>query len=108
MELLTYQDIPASFYIAVSTSIFIIGLGGVVLNRKSIINFLMSLELILLSANMNFVTFSSMLGDLQGQIFVMFILTVAAAEVAIGIAILIVYFRLKGNIDTEEINLMKG
>ncbi|MBT4878537.1 MAG: NADH-quinone oxidoreductase subunit NuoK [Alphaproteobacteria bacterium] len=108
MELLTYQDIPINYYIIVSISIFVIGIIGMLLNRKTIINFLMSLELVLLAANINFVAFSAHIGDLLGQIFVMFILTVAAAEVAIGIAILIVYFREKGNIDAEEINLLKG
>lgn len=108
MELLTYQEIPSSYYIVVSAAIFVIGFCGVILNRKSIINFLMSLELILLAANINFITFGARLGDLVGQIFVMFILTVAAAEVAIGIAILVIYFRKKGDIEAEEINLMKG
>ncbi|MFZ8864818.1 MAG: NADH-quinone oxidoreductase subunit NuoK [Rickettsiales bacterium] len=108
MELLTYQNIPISYYLIVSLSVFIIGIIGMLLNRKTIINFLMSLELILLAANINFIAFSAEIGDLLGQIFVLFILTVAAAEVAIGIAILIIYFRVKGNIDAEEVNLLRG
>jgi NADH-quinone oxidoreductase subunit K len=108
MELLTYQNIPISYYLIVSLSVFIIGIIGMLLNRKTIINFLMSLELILLAANINFIAFSAEIGDLLGQIFVLFILTVAAAEVAIGIAILIIYFRMKGNIDAEEVNLLRG
>jgi NADH-quinone oxidoreductase subunit K len=108
MEFLTYQHIPSHFFITVSAAVFVIGFSGILINRKSIINFLMSLELILLAANINFVTFSALHQDLVGQIFVMFILTVAAAEVAIGIAILVIYFRQKGNIDVEKINIMKG
>ena len=108
MEFISYQPIPISYYFTLSVTLFVIGVCGMFLNRKNIINFLMSLELMLLAANINFVTFSNYLGDLVGQIFVMFILTVAAAEVAIGIAILIVYFRLKGDIEVEEINRMKG
>lgn len=108
MELLTYQNIPINYYLIVSLSVFIIGIIGMLLNRKTIINFLMSLELILLAANINFIAFSAEIGDLLGQIFVLFILTVAAAEVAIGIAILIIYFRMKGNIDAEEVNLLRG
>jgi len=108
MELFTYQEIPTQYFITISAAIFVIGFSGILINRKSIINFLMSLELILLAANINFVTFSAMLQDLVGQVFVMFILTVAAAEVAIGIAILVIYFRQKGNINVEEINIMKG
>jgi NADH-quinone oxidoreductase subunit K len=108
MELLTYQDIPINYYIIVSISVFVIGIIGMLINRKTIINFLMSLELILLAANINFIAFSAEIGDLVGQIFVLFILTVAAAEVAIAIAILIVYFREKGSIDAEEINILRG
>ena len=108
MELFAYQEIPSSHFLAVSIAIFVIGFCGMFLNRKNIISFLMSLELILLAANINFVVFSNYLQDLTGQIFVMFVLTIAAAEVAIGIAILIIYFRLKGDIDVEEINLMRG
>ena len=108
MELLTYQDIPINYYIIVSISVFVIGIIGMLINRKTIINFLMSLELILLAANINFIAFSAEIGDLVGQIFVLFSLTVAAAEVAIAIAILIVYFREKGSIDAEEINILRG
>ena len=81
---------------------------GIFLNRKNIIIILMSVELILLAVNINFVAFSSYLGDLVGQVFALFILTVAAAEAAIGLAILVVYFRNRGTIAVEDVNLMKG
>ena len=81
---------------------------GIFLNRKNVIIILMSIELILLAVNINFVAFSVFLGDLVGQIFAMFVLTVAAAEAAIGLAILVVYFRNRGSIEVEDINLMKG
>ncbi len=81
---------------------------GIFLNRKNVIIILMSIELMLLAVNINFVAFSAYLGDLTGQVFAMFILTVAAAEAAIGLAILVVYFRNRGSIAVEDINLMKG
>ena len=95
-------------YLAVAAILFTIGILGIFLNRKNVIIILMSIELILLAVNINFVAFSSFLGDLVGQVFALFILTVAAAEAAIGLAILVVYFRNRGTIEVEDVNLMKG
>ncbi len=95
-------------YLIVGALVFVIGVMGIFLNRKNVIIILMSIELILLSVNINFVAFSAYLGDLMGQVFVMFVLTVAAAESAIGLAILMVYFRNRGSIAVEDINTMKG
>ncbi|HEU0095841.1 MAG TPA: NADH-quinone oxidoreductase subunit NuoK [Rhizomicrobium sp.] len=95
-------------YLTVAAVLFTIGVLGIFLNRKNIIIILMSVELILLAVNINFVAFSTYLGDLVGQVFALFILTVAAAEAAIGLAILVVYFRNRGTIAVEDINLMKG
>ena len=95
-------------YLTVAAILFTIGVFGIFLNRKNIIVILMSIELILLSVNINFVAFSSFLHDLVGQVFALFILTVAAAEAAIGLAILVVYFRNRGTIAVEDVNLMKG
>ncbi len=95
-------------YLAVAAILFTIGVVGIFLNRKNIIIILMSVELILLAININFVAFSSFLGDLVGQIFALFVLTIAAAEAAIGLAILVVYFRNRGSIAVEDVNLMKG
>src|SRR5437879_1081051 len=95
-------------YLTVAAILFTIGMLGIFLNRKNIIIILMSIELILLAVNINFVAFSAYLGDLVGQVFALFILTVAAAEAAIGLAILVVYFRNRGTIAVEDINLMKG
>ena len=95
-------------YLAVAAILFTIGVLGIFLNRKNIIIILMSVELILLAVNINFVAFSSYLGDLVGQVFALFVLTVAAAEAAIGLAILVVYFRNRGTIAVEDVNLMKG
>ena len=95
-------------YLAVAAILFTIGMIGIFLNRKNIIIILMSVELILLAVNINFVAFSSYLGDLVGQVFALFILTVAAAEAAIGLAILVVYFRNRGTIAVEDVNVMKG
>jgi NADH-quinone oxidoreductase subunit K len=95
-------------YLAVAAIVFTIGVLGIFLNRKNVIIILMSIELILLAVNINFVAFSSFLGDLVGQVFALFVLTVAAAEAAIGLAILVVYFRNRGSIAVEDINLMKG
>ncbi len=95
-------------YLTVAAILFTIGVFGIFLNRKNIIVILMSIELILLSVNINFVAFSAFLHDLVGQIFALFILTVAAAEAAIGLAILVVYFRNRGTIAVEDVNLMKG
>jgi len=95
-------------YLAVAAILFTIGVVGIFLNRKNIIIILMSIELILLAVNLNFVAFSSYLGDLVGQVFALFVLTVAAAESAIGLAILVVYFRNRGTIAVEDVNVMKG
>ena len=95
-------------YLVVAAMLFTIGVFGIFLNRKNIIVILMSIELILLAVNINFVAFSSFLHDLVGQVFALFILTVAAAEAAIGLAILVVYFRNRGTIAVEDVNLMKG
>jgi len=95
-------------YLVVGALIFVIGVMGIFLNRKNVIIILMSIELILLSVSINFVTFSAYLGDLFGQVFVMFVLTVAAAESAIGLAILMIYFRNRGSIAVEDVNTMKG
>jgi len=95
-------------YLFVAAVLFTIGVFGIFLNRKNVIVILMSIELILLAVNINFVAFSSFLHDLVGQVFALFILTVAAAEAAIGLAILVVYFRNRGTIAVEDVNLMKG
>jgi NADH-quinone oxidoreductase subunit K len=95
-------------YLTVAAIVFTIGVLGIFLNRRNVIIILMSIELILLSVNINFVAFSAYLGNLTGQIFALFVLTVAAAEAAIGLAILVVYFRNRGNIAVEDVNLMKG
>jgi NADH-quinone oxidoreductase subunit K len=95
-------------YLTVAAILFTLGVLGIFLNRKNIIVILMSVELILLAVNINFVAFSSYLGDLVGQVFALFILTVAAAEAAIGLAILVVYFRNRGTIAVEDVNMMKG
>jgi NADH-quinone oxidoreductase subunit K len=95
-------------YLAVAAIVFTIGVLGIFLNRRNVIIILMSIELILLSVNINFVAFSAYLGNLIGQVFALFVLTVAAAEAAIGLAILVVYFRNRGSIAVEDVNLMKG
>jgi NADH-quinone oxidoreductase subunit K len=95
-------------YLVVNTIIFLIGVLGLVLNRKNILIILMSIELMLLAINMNFVVFSVHLDDLLGQIFALFVLTVAAAESAIGLAILVVYYRVRGTIAIEKIQIMRG
>jgi NADH-quinone oxidoreductase subunit K len=100
--------IPIAHYLAVAAILFTLGIFGIFLNRKNVIIILMSIELMLLAINLNFVAFSAYLGDLAGQVFAMFVLTVAAAEAAIGLAILVVYFRNRGSIEVEDINLMKG
>ena len=100
--------IGLTHYLIVAALLFTIGVFGIFINRKNIIIILMSVELILLAVNINFVAFSSFLGDLVGQVFALFVLTVAAAEAAIGLAILVVYFRNRGSIAVDDINLMKG
>lgn len=95
-------------YLVVGAILFVLGVLGIFINRKNVIIILMSIELILLSVNINLVAFSSFLGDLVGQVFAMFVLTVAAGEAAIGLAILVVYFRNRGTIAVDDINMMKG
>lgn len=101
-------EIGLSHYLGVAAILFTLGLFGIFLNRKNVIIILMSIELMLLAVNINFVAFSSFLQDLVGQVFAMFVLTVAAAEAAIGLAILVVYYRNRGSIAVEDINMMKG
>jgi NADH-quinone oxidoreductase subunit K len=100
--------IPLAHYLTVAAILFTLGIFGIFLNRKNVIIILMSIELMLLAINLNLVAFSAYLGDLAGQVFAMFVLTVAAAEAAIGLAILVVYFRNRGSIEVEDINLMHG
>jgi len=95
-------------YLTVAAILFVIGIFGLFLNRKNVITLLMSIELMLLSVNINLVAFSSFSGDLVGQIFTLFVLTVAAAEAAIGLAILVSFFRNSGTIAVEDVNVMKG
>jgi NADH-quinone oxidoreductase subunit K len=95
-------------YLTVAAILFTIGIFGIFLNRKNVIIILMSVELMLLSVNINLVAFSHYLNDMVGQVFAMFVLTVAAAEAAIGLAILVVYFRNRGSIAVEDINMMNG
>ena len=103
-----YGSITIGHYVMLSSMLFVTGIAGIFLNRKNIITILMSIELMLLAVNINFVSFSVKLGDLGGQIFTIFVLTVAAAEAAIGLAILVVYFRNRGTIDVEDISSLKG
>jgi NADH-quinone oxidoreductase subunit K len=102
------MTITLGHYLTVAAILFTLGIFGIFLNRKNVIVILMSIELILLAVNINLVSFSSFLGDLIGQIFALLVLTVAAAEAAIGLAILVVYFRNRRSIAVEDINLMKG
>ncbi|HEX4572285.1 MAG TPA: NADH-quinone oxidoreductase subunit NuoK [Dongiaceae bacterium] len=102
------MTIGLAHYLTVAAILFTLGIFGIFLNRKNVIIILMSVELMLLAANINLVAFSARLGDLVGQVFAMFVLTVAAAEAAIGLAILVVYFRNRGSIAVEDINMMKG
>tara|TARA_B100000513_G_scaffold147423_1_gene68469 strand:+ start:120 stop:431 length:312 start_codon:yes stop_codon:yes gene_type:complete len=101
-------EIGLAHYLTVAAILFTLGIFGIFLNRKNVIVILMSVELMLLAVNINLVSFSVFLGDLMGQVFALFVLTVAAAEAAIGLAILVVFFRNRGSIDVEDINLMKG
>ena len=100
--------IGLSHYLTVAAILFTLGIFGIFLNRKNVIIILMSVELMLLAVNINLVAFSTYLGDMMGQVFALFVLTVAAAEAAIGLAILVVFFRNRGSIDVEDINMMKG
>jgi NADH-quinone oxidoreductase subunit K len=102
------MTIGLSHYLTVAAMLFTMGVFGIFLNRKNVIVILMSVELILLAVNLNLVAFSTFSGDLIGQVFALLILTVAAAEAAIGLAILVVYFRNRGSIAVEDINMMKG
>ncbi|PIW29138.1 MAG: NADH-quinone oxidoreductase subunit NuoK [Rhodospirillales bacterium CG15_BIG_FIL_POST_REV_8_21_14_020_66_15] len=102
------MEIGLSHYLTVAAVLFTLGIFGIFLNRKNVIIILMSIELMLLAVNLNLVAFSTYLGDLMGQVFALFVLTVAAAEAAIGLAILVVFFRNRGSIDVEDINMMKG
>ena len=101
-------EIGLAHYLTLGAILFTLGGFGIFLNRKNVIIILMSIELILLAININLVSFSSYLGDLVGQVFALFVLTVAAAEAAIGLAILVVYFRNRGSIAVEDIHMMKG
>ena len=101
-------EISLVHYLTLAAVLFTIGIFGIFLNRKNVIIILMSIELMLLAVNINFVAFSSFLNDLSGQVFTMFILTVAAAEAAIGLAILVSFFRNKGSIAVEDISALKG
>jgi NADH-quinone oxidoreductase subunit K len=101
-------EIGLAHYLTVSAVLFTLGIFGIFLNRKNVIIILMSVELILLAVNINFVAFSVFLGDLVGQIFALMVLAIAAAEAAIGLAIIVVYFRNRGSIAVEDINLMRG
>jgi len=100
--------ITLEHYLTVAAVLFIIGIFGLFLNRKNVIILLMSIEIMLLSVNINLVAFSSFMNDLVGQIFTLFVLTVAAAEAAIGLAILVSFFRNRGTIAVEDVNVMKG
>ena len=102
------MELGLSHYLAVSAALFTIGVVGIFVNRKTIIVILMAIELILLSVNLNLVAFSVFNGSIVGQVFAMLVLTVAAAEAAVGLAILVVYFRNRGDISVENVDLMKG
>ncbi|WP_119458612.1 NADH-quinone oxidoreductase subunit NuoK [Rhodospirillaceae bacterium SYSU D60014] len=101
-------EIGLAHYLTVAAILFTLGMFGIFVNRRNVIIILMSIELMLLAVNINLVAFSVHLNDLVGQVFAMFVLTVAAAEAAIGLAILVVYFRNRGSIAVEDINMMKG
>ena len=103
-----FGSITPMHYLSLSSVLFVMGLCGIFLNRKNIITILMSIELMLLAVNLNLVMFSVTLGDLTGQIFTLFVLTVAAAEAAIGLAIVVIYMRSRGSIDVDDISQMKG
>ncbi|ACA18742.1 NADH-ubiquinone oxidoreductase chain 4L [Methylobacterium sp. 4-46] len=100
--------IGLSHYLTVAAILFTLGVLGIFINRKNVIVILMCVELILLAVNINLVAFSTHLGDIVGQVFALFVLTVAAAEAAIGLAILVVFFRNRGSIAVEDVNMMKG
>ena len=102
------MTVGIAHFLTVSAILFTLGVFGIFLNRKNVIIILMSIELILLSVNINFVAFSAQLGDLTGQVFALLILTVAAAEAAIGLAILVIFYRNRGSIAVEDVNSLKG
>lgn len=102
------MSVTLGHYLVVAAILFTLGVAGIIVNRKNIIVILMSVELILLAVNINLVAFSAYLGDLTGQIYALFVLTVAAAEAAIGLAILVTYFRNRGTIAVDDIHMMKG
>lgn len=102
------MEIGLAHYLSVAAVLFTLGIFGIFLNRRNVIIILMSVELMLLAVNINLVAFSAFLGDLVGQVFTLFVLTVAAAEAAIGLAILVVYFRNRGTIAVTDINRMRG
>ena len=106
--MLEAAGIGLGHYLTVGAILFTLGVFGIFLNRKNIIIILMAIELILLSVNINFVAFSAFLGDLVGQVFSMFVLTVAAGEAAIGLAILVIFYRNRGSIAVEDVNSLKG
>ena len=101
-------EIGLGHYLTVAAILFTLGVFGIFINRKNIIVILMSVELILLAVNLNLLAFSAHLQDLQGQVFALMILTVAAAEAAIGLAILVIFYRNRGSIAVEDVNMMKG
>ena len=105
---MNYGDISLAHYLTLGGILFALSVVGIFLNRRNLIVLLMAIELMLLAVNMNFVAFSHFLGDMHGQIFVFFILTVAAAESAIGLALLVLLFRNKSNINVDELNSLKG
>lgn len=102
------MDIGLGHYLSVAAVLFAIGMAGIFLNRKNVIVILMSIEMMLLAVNINLVAFSQFLGDLTGQVFAFMVLTIAAAEAAVGLAILVAYFRNRGDIAVEDANLMKN
>lgn len=108
MGAILFGDITIGHYLILSSSLFVIGVGGMFMNRRNIITLLMAIELMLLAVNINFVAFSVMLSDVVGQVFTVLILTVAAAEAAIGLAILVIYYRNRGTIDVADAQILKG
>ena len=108
MEYEFFAPVGILHYVVVSTILFLLGICGIFLNRKNVITILMSIELMLLAVNINLVAFSVNLQDMVGQVFTVFVLTVAAAEASIGLAILVVFYRVKGSIAVEDINELKG
>ncbi len=102
------MQVGLGHYLTVGAILFVLGVFGIFLNRKNVIIIMMSIELLLLAVNLNLVAFSAALDDMVGQMFAMFVLTVAAAEAAIGLAIVVIYFRNRGSIEVEDVNLMRG